>query len=533
MVFDYIIVGSGSSGAILAHRLASAGNRVALLEAGQKKHNLWSYIPGGYYKLISSAKSDWNYHSIKQCHLNNRIIPCPRGKMLGGCSAMNGLVYIRGHKNDYDRWAAVCDNDTWNYNNVIFFFKKHENNVDFSSDKLHSTEGEVSVSFPDYRTSLVNDFLFCANKYYRYNPDFNGLSQDGYGLFQLTMHKGVRNSTSYCFLNRKVKKLTIIAETLVDKVIFRDKKAMGVSFYRKGKYGNIYSEKEVILCAGAICSPLILQRSGIGPSELLRQFGISATFVNEQVGKNLKDHFQARIIYKTHPKNSLNSLYHSLYKKIVACANYILFRKGELTIGAGVAGIFFSSTHDESYPDLQMHLIPFSAETPGVLFKTPGITCSVTQLRPQSSGEVKITSPDPSQSPYINFNYLANDNDLRTLAYGMKKMHQLFTDTAMEKSILGLLVPDEKTFDDEQKIADYIKNTGTTIFHPVGTCRMTKFDADDGVVNPDLTVKGVHGLRIADASIMPEIISGNTNAACMMIGEKAADIILQKTTDAE
>lgn len=289
---------------------------------------------------------------------------------------------------------------------------------------------------------------------------------------------------------------------------------------------KIFCTKEVIVCAGAIGTPLILQRSGIGPDDLLSKNQIKTILSNKDVGSNLQDHYQARLVYKTSKNNSMNGIYNSNYRKVMSGLKYFLTKKGDLTIGAGVAGMFFSSENNKEYPDLQLHLIPFSAESPGKLHKTPGMTCSITQLRPDSRGKVSIRSRDPYMKPQIVFNYLNSERDLTSIMYGLRFLADKFFLKNSTSTVDELMIPNRDVINDNDKLAEYIKKFGTTIFHPTSTCMMTSFDSDYGVVDPDLKVKRLENIRVADASVIPNIISGNTNAACMMIGETAADLIL-------
>lgn len=527
-LFDYIVVGAGSAGIIVAHRLANNGFKVALIEAGSSKSNIWSDIPGAYYKLINSNKFNWNFKTLPEKKLNNRVIPCPRGKILGGSSAINGLIYIRGAKNDYNNWAYKTKSEYWNYNNVLKRFKKHEKNKNFKNF-FHESSGEVGISFPHYNNKVIEKFMDLASKKFSYNADFNGETLEGYGFYQLTMLNGVRSSTYKSFFKKINKNITIFSSSIVNKILFSNLKAIGVEYLFNDKLYNLFSNNEVIICAGAIGTPTILQRSGIGEKSLLDSLSIPCLVESPHVGKNLKDHFQARIIYETNKKYSLNTIYYSNLRKLQTLFKYLFFRKGELTIGAGVAGLFFHSCINKDIePDLQLHIIPFSAKNPGELYKIPGVTCSVTQLRPKSSGYINITSVNPKCLPSINFNYLDHKEDIDSIIDGLKIIYNLFSIDTDDNFFIKIMQPSPNFFDSTQRLEEYIRATGTTIFHPVGTCKMSSFDSHDGVVNPDLTVKGVSCLRVADASIMPEIISGNTNAACMMIGESMADIILNE-----
>lgn len=524
--FDYIIIGAGSAGAALANRLSADSNAsVLLLEAGPEDKNPWIHVPIGYYKNILNPVLNWNYKTEAEPATGNREHVWPRGRVLGGSSAINGLVYIRGQREDFYDWQAE-GNSLWGYDEVLPHFKNAENN-ERGADAFHGGDGPVGVT--DSMTGELADAYLeaCAEAGIERNNDFNGASQEGVGYFQLTVNsKGRRAATGAAYLKpiRHRSNLSIETEALAEKVTFEGKRATGVRYAQRGSTVEARARREVIVCGGAINSPQLLQLSGVGPGDLLRDNNIDVVHELDGVGKNLQDHYQSRIVYECTKSITLNDVSNSLLKRAMAGIQYGLTRKGPLRIGAGQVGVFARTRPELERPDVQFHVIPFSAAGPGQgLHKFPGFTVSVCQLRPESRGSIDIRSGDPAEHPAIRPNYLATTLDEQTMVDGIKLIRKVSHSSSIQPYIKREFVPGPDVTTDEQ-ILDYVRNTGSTIFHPAGTCKMGHDDA--AVVDEQLRVRGVEGLRVADASIMPTVLSGNTNAGCIMIGEKLASMMI-------
>lgn len=525
--FDFIVIGAGSAGCALAHRLSEdPGNRVLLLEAGGRDRNMWIHIPVGYYRTIFDPRLGWGYETEPEPELNGRRVPWPRGKVLGGSSSINGLVYIRGQRQDFDHWRQL-GNPGWSFEDVLPYFRRAEDQAR-GADDFHGVGGPLGVCDSE-KHELVEAYIAAGKEIgIPFNPDFNGPTQEGVGYFQLTNRKGLRCSAATAYLKpaRRRPNLKIETGALVSHIVVEGRRATGVVFRRNGAETTVHANREVILSAGAINSPQILQLSGIGPAEHLRAHGIEVIHDLPGVGRNLQDHFQARSVYRCTRPITLNDRVKSPIQRALMGLEWALFRTGALTIGAG-QGCIFARTRDElQTPDVQFHLILFSADRPGQpLHDFSGFTASVCQLRPESRGEVMVRSPDPAEKPAIRANYLSAEEDRRCIVDGLWLSRRLADTAALRPYIAEEIEPGRDAHTDDDMLA-YARARGGTIFHPSSTCAMGPSGQSRAVVDPELRVHGLDGLRVADASIMPTVVSGNTNAACIMIGEKCADLIL-------
>src|SRR5215468_4025180 len=525
--FDYIVVGAGSAGCVLANRLTASGrHRVLLLEAGGHDRHIWIHIPLGYGKLFSDRKVNWLYTSEPEAELNNRQIIQPRGKVLGGSSSINGLLYIRGQPADFDHWRQL-GNSGWSFEDVLPYFRRAEDQQR-GEDALHGVGGPLAVSDVCEPHPLCEAFIAAAQQAgFPRNDDFNGPAQEGAGYFQLTARHGRRCSTAVGYLRqaRRRPNLAVVSNALARRILFSGRRAIGVE-YRCGDATRIaHANAEVIVAGGAFNSPQLLQLSGLGPAALLESFGINIVADMPGVGADLQDHLQVRMQYRCTEPITMNDVINSWRHRAQAGLRYALFRKGLLAIGAGYAGGFFRTTPDMATPDVQVHFIIFSAETAGAaLHPFPGFIASVCQLRPESRGFVRITSPDPAKPPAIEPRYLSSRTDRDTVVAGMKLLRWIMRQPAMRRYIAEERAPPTTCTSDADLLA-FARETATTVFHPTSTCRMGSDDA--AVVDERLRVRGIDGLRVVDGSIMPTVVSGNTNAAIVMIAEKGADMILE------
>jgi len=525
--FDYIVVGAGSAGCVLANRLTASGrHRVLLLEAGGRDRNIWIHIPLGYGKLFNDPKVNWLYSSEPEPDMNNRTLIQPRGKVLGGSSSINGLLYIRGQAEDFDHWRQL-GNAGWSFEDVLPYFRQAEDQ-ERGADALHGTGGPLAVSNVSEPHPLCEAFIEAAQQAgFPRNDDFNGPSQEGVGYFQLTARNGRRCSTAVGYLGeaRRRPNLKTVTDALATRILFSGRRATGVE-YRQGNTAHIADASgEVLVAGGAFNSPQLLQLSGLGPGPLLQSFGIPVIADMPGVGADLQDHLQVRMQYRCTEPITMNDVINNWRQRIGAGLRYILSRKGLLTIGAGYAGGFFRTSPDVSSPDVQVHFIIFSGDASGAaLHPFPGFIASICQLRPESRGFVRIKSADPRVPPAIQPRYLSSRFDCDTVVAGMKLLRQIMRQPAMGHYIAEERAPKPDCTSDGDLLA-FARATGSTVFHPTSTCRMGSDPA--AVVDERLRVRGIKRLRVIDGSIMPTVVSGNTNAAVVMIGEKGADMILQ------
>ncbi len=513
MKFDYIIVGAGSAGCVLANRLTEDPRcTVLLLEAGPRDTDRWIHVPLGYGKLFARTDINWAYESEPEAALNGRRIFTPRGKVLGGSSSINGLVYIRGQREDFDGWGIPG----WGFDDLLPYFRKSENQSR-GADAWHGIGGPLEVGDLPDRHELCDAFIASAiAEGIPRNDDFNGATQEGAGYYQATSCKGRRCSAATGYLRPAEKRpnLKVEVNALATRILFEGKRATGVEYNHRVEEAR----REVILSGGAFNSPQLLQLSGIGPAGLLRQHGIPV--VHElPAGEGLQDHFYVRTFWRCNQPITLNDDMQSLFRKAAMGLRYLLHKKGPLTVSAGYAAAFVRTREEAMRPDAQIYFINFStAKRGGVLHAHSGFTCSVSQLQVESRGSVRIASADPLAPPQIRYNYLATENDRRVMVEGLKRVRRIVNTPPMRDYVLDEYLPGERVRSDEDWLA-YCREAGDTVFHPASTCSMGK------VVDDHLRIKGMEGLRVIDASAMPAVPSGNINAAVIALAEKGADLV--------
>jgi choline dehydrogenase len=525
--YDYVIVGAGSAGCVLANRLSADGKHsVLLLEAGPKDTNIWIHVPLGYGKLFKEKSVNWMYQTEPEPGLNGRQVFQPRGKVLGGSSSINGLLYVRGQHEDYDRWRQR-GNAGWGFQDVLPYFRKAENQQR-GPDKYHGVGGPLPVSDWRHADPLSEAFVHAAAEVgIPTNPDFNGATQEGAGFFQTTTRRGRRASTAFSYLRPAIKRGNLHVETsaLAQRILFEGRRARAIEYLQEGRLRMARARKEILISGGAYNSPQLLQLSGVGPADLLKSHGIDIVLDAPGVGNDLQDHLQVRVVTRCAQDITLNDVVNHPFRRIWAGVHYAALRRGPLTIAAGTSGAFFKTSPRLATPDIQIHFIPFSTDKMGEnLHSFSGFTASVCQLRPESRGSLRIRSPDPAVPPEIRINYLATETDRQAFIDGIRILRKVLGAPALKSYCVEEIDPGAKVVSDED-LLEFCRRTGSTVYHPTSTCRMGNDPL--AVVDQRLRVRGIEGLRVVDASIMPDLMSGNTNAPTIMIAEKASDMILE------
>jgi choline dehydrogenase len=526
--FDYIIVGAGSAGCVLANRLSADGkHKILLLEAGSGRWHPMTHIPVGFAYNIKRTAFNWAYETESEAGAGNRRIAWPRGKGVGGSSLINGMINVRGQSADYDHWRQL-GNEGWAWDNVLPYFRKLEN---FAEGKHPSRGKSGPLNISKVEAHPLSDKCMEALAELGYHEtDTNSGDQDGFSYVEATVRNGVRNSTAMAYLKpaRRRPNLLVVTEALVDRILFDGLRATGIAYQRGGKHHQVFAGREVIVSAGAINSPQLLELSGIGRPEILNAAGINVVHSSPHVGENLQDHYYAPCVYRVKQSITINELSRGL-PFLHEVFRYVLFRRGLLAAAPAHVLAYVRSHPEACTPDVQIPILPASMDarsgTPEML---PGITCGPHQMRPESRGTVHIRSADSSHHPVIHANYLTTELDQRTIVSGLRISRTIFAQSALQPYIAEELLPNSALRTDDELLA-HARETGGTLYHPTSTCRMGSDDL--AVVDARLRVHGIAGLRVVDASVMPTIISGNTNTPTIMIAEKAADMLLSDAAD--
>jgi len=528
--FDYIVVGAGSAGCVMANRLsADPRTRVLVLEAGGRDSWIWFHIPAGYLFAIGNPRADWMFQTEQEPGLNGRALAYPRGKVIGGCSAINGMISMRGQAADYDHWRQLGLTG-WGWDDVAPVFRRLDNHF-LGEGEHHGADGEWRVEQMRVKWDILDAVVEAATEMgVPRTADFNTGDNNGVGYFHVNQKRGVRVSAARAFLKPVLGRPNLELQTgvLVEKVLFEGRRAIGVRYRQHGKLVEARTRGEVILSAGAVGSPQILQLSGVGPSDWLADHGIAPVIDRQGVGRNLQDHLQQRAIFKVEGARTLNASYHSPIGRVLMGLQYALFQKGPLAMSPSQLGIFTMSSAEHERANIEFHVQPLSLDKFGEpLHRFAAITVSACNLRPTSRGTIRLRSADPAAKPVIAPNYLATPEDRRVAADAIRVTRRLMKQPAMQPYRPEEYLPGPAVGDDDASLAKAAGDIGTTIFHPVGTAKMGLPSDPLAVVDERLRVIGLEGLRVVDASVMPTITSGNTNTPTIMIADKAARMVLE------
>jgi choline dehydrogenase len=532
-VTDFIVVGGGSAGCVLVNRLSENGrHEVTLLEAGPPDRNPWIHVPIGYGKTMWDKRVNWAFYTEPDPNMNGRKIYWPRGKVLGGSSSINGLIAIRGQSQDYDHWQQQgCVG--WAWHDVLPYFRKLETNAAHADSQLHGAHGPVTVSAIGQKHELIEAVIGAAKALgVPETDDFNGAAQEGVGYYQLTTRNGLRMSSAKAYLKpaKKRANVRVLTDAQATRVVFDGKRAVGVKFRHQGQDRTLRATRGVMLAAGALQSPQLLMLSGIGPAAHLREHGIPVLLDRAAVGENLQDHLQIRLIYKCAKPITTNDELNSLWGRMRVGAQWLFRRSGPLAIGINQGGLFTAVLKESATPDIQVHIATLSADMAGAKpHPFSGFTLSVCQLRPSSRGRVKLGSADPLAAPLMFANYLDTDLDRRCTVAGIAFARKLARTVPLRDYVVDEVLPGPAATTDSD-LLEFARNNGATIFHPSGTCRMGS--DPEAVVDPRLRVRGTAGLWVVDCSVMPTLVSGNTNLPAIMVAEKASEMIQADTNSA-
>ena len=523
--YDYIVVGAGSAGCVVANRLSADGKaKVLLLEAGGKDKSIWIKVPVGFAKLLNMESLNWCFETAPEDNTRERNIPIPRGKVLGGSSSINGMLYVRGQAQDYDHWAQL-GNRGWSYQDVLPVFKMSEH-FERGGDELRGGGGPLNVADMREEHEILDAFVDAGVEAgYPRNPDYNGASQEGFGYYQVTQKNGERFSAADAFLKPAMNRANLTVETnaLAQKVLFEGKRAVGLAYTVNGRPREARASGEVVLCAGAVQSPQLLELSGVGQPELLKEHGIDVVHELPGVGENLRDHYTARLTWTVSQPITLNDQTRGP-RMLWEIMRYGTAKRGILTYTAGIVHGFVKTRPELETPDIQFHIAHASASDPKTrtLDKDPGMTAAVCQLRPESTGSIHISAGKAGSAPAIRPNFLSAELDRECITEGLKIARKVGEQPALNPYRNAEIRPGPECQSDEDWL-NYARDTGATVYHPIGTCKMGSDQM--AVVDDELRVHGLQGLRVVDASIMPTLVSGNTNAPAIMIGERGAAMI--------